>query len=54
MNAVLLRHYVVRYERMKARAVIENHAAEKYPGLWNHLQVLCHQSELSVISYLWG
>ena len=27
MNAVMLRHYVVRYEFIKARAVIVNHAA---------------------------
>ena len=37
MNAVMLRHYLVRYERIKDKAVIENHAAEKYRGLSNHL-----------------
>lgn len=28
MNAVTLRHYVVRYEHIEARAVIENHVQQ--------------------------
>ena len=35
MNVVMLRHYVIRYENIKTRAVIESHAVVKCPGLSN-------------------